>query len=364
MPMTLVDRPMSTETDEIKLRQKFYYKQAYFYKSAALFQQGIPDLIWVEDNIDEILNSAALQTHTDKEDVYESRSYCLNIKYREKASSQEFSPLHSKDAQEGDDAIEVPVNSTTNHGEATTSEDIKHQIEEERLRNPYKEDTVQEEIVGDNVEYQPCLVEFTVWRASTSLIDGVVPSVSETIEEAGDVALDAVMGYDAKKDCEEGNVEGQNGIFYNDTCHYYSVLERLCVQIGFDPSSEQQPIYYDKGCYRDLEPTLYKNAESGKYYDFSSAVSIELRSNLDPYMVFAFTRDNLGTDFTIFFYMSIFALHFSAISLCIVMYYYCCAFKKLDPNDRNHDLHNRTATPHSEFDSELEFKDYRNRNLN
>jgi hypothetical protein len=98
MPMTLVDKPMNFEKDEIKLRKQFFYKQAYFYKSAALFQQGIPDLIWVADSIDEIFNTAAKQTHTDKEDVYESQSYCLNIKYRESSSSSNFATLHSKDA--------------------------------------------------------------------------------------------------------------------------------------------------------------------------------------------------------------------------------------------------------------------------
>jgi hypothetical protein len=81
------------------------------------------------------------------------------------------------------------------------------------------------------------LVQFAVWKASSSLIDDVAPNLGESIEEAGDVALDAVMGYDAKKGCEEGNVEGQNGIFYNETCHYYNVLERLCVKIGFDSES-------------------------------------------------------------------------------------------------------------------------------
>jgi hypothetical protein len=36
MPLTFVDKPMAFEKDEIRLRQKFYYKQAYFYKSQAL----------------------------------------------------------------------------------------------------------------------------------------------------------------------------------------------------------------------------------------------------------------------------------------------------------------------------------------
>ena len=72
IPLTFVDKPMAFEKDEIRLRQKFFYKQAYFYKSQALLHQNIQDTIWVEDSIDEILNSAAVETSTDKEDVYQS----------------------------------------------------------------------------------------------------------------------------------------------------------------------------------------------------------------------------------------------------------------------------------------------------
>ena len=61
-PLTFVDKPMAFEKDEIRLRQKFYYKQAYFYKSQALNNQNISDVIWVEDSIDGILESAAVET--------------------------------------------------------------------------------------------------------------------------------------------------------------------------------------------------------------------------------------------------------------------------------------------------------------
>jgi len=50
--MSLVDRPMSFEKDEIKLRDKFFYKQAYFYKQGALQKQNISDIIWVGKNLD------------------------------------------------------------------------------------------------------------------------------------------------------------------------------------------------------------------------------------------------------------------------------------------------------------------------
>jgi hypothetical protein len=81
---------MAFEKDEIRLRQKFYYKQAFFYKSQALAGQNISDVIWVEDSIDTILESAAVETQTDKEDVYQSQLYCLNIYFKFKDSKSDF----------------------------------------------------------------------------------------------------------------------------------------------------------------------------------------------------------------------------------------------------------------------------------
>lgn len=142
------------------------------------------------------------------------------------------------------------------------------------------------------------------------------------------------MGFDAKKNCEEGNVDGQNGIFYNDTCHYYNVLKRLCVKVAFDNESSYQPIYYDSGCYVEDQATLFKNAEPGQYYDFSSAVSMEVRSSQDPYMVFTYARENLGTDFSLFLYLSIFTFTVAVISSLMICYYYCFSLEKLNPMDR------------------------------
>ena len=42
---------MSFEKDEIKLKDKFQYKQAYFYKAKALAEQNIEDVLWIESNI-------------------------------------------------------------------------------------------------------------------------------------------------------------------------------------------------------------------------------------------------------------------------------------------------------------------------
>lgn len=50
---------MSGEKDEIALKHKFYYQQAFFYRSKALKHQSISDVLWVENNIEAIVNQSA-----------------------------------------------------------------------------------------------------------------------------------------------------------------------------------------------------------------------------------------------------------------------------------------------------------------
>jgi hypothetical protein len=47
-------------------------------------------VIWVEDSIDGILESSAVETQTDKEEVYQSQLYCMNIYFKEKDSKKDF----------------------------------------------------------------------------------------------------------------------------------------------------------------------------------------------------------------------------------------------------------------------------------
>jgi len=75
---------------------------------------------------------------------------------------------------------------------------------------------------------------------------------------------------------------------------------------------------------------LYSNAEVGKYYNFEHEVSVEVRSREDPYMVFAYTRDNLGTDFKIFLYMSMITILVVIISIFTVGYYWIFKFERID----------------------------------
>lgn len=60
--MELMDKPMAYEKDEIKLRERFFYKQAYHYKSEALQSQNISDVLWIESTLDNILKEAAKET--------------------------------------------------------------------------------------------------------------------------------------------------------------------------------------------------------------------------------------------------------------------------------------------------------------
>ena len=65
-----------------------------------------------------------------------------------------------------------------------------------------------------------------------------------------------------------------------------------------------------------------------KYYKLTQEVSVEVRSSEDPYMVFAYTRDSLGTDFTIFLFLAIACSIIAFICSIIVIYYYCCFLEK------------------------------------
>jgi hypothetical protein len=83
---------------------------------------------------------------------------------------------------------------------------------------------------------------------------------------------------------------------------------------------------------------------------------MEVRNSEDPYMVFAYTRDNLGTDFTLFFFLSALSFFVALVCFFIVTYYYCCVLVRDDSNDPL-----KTQVPHS-YDSDMEFRQYRNRN--
>jgi hypothetical protein len=106
--MEWLDKPMAAEKDEIALRNKYFYKQSYFYQTKALKSQSISDVLWMESTIDKIIKKSAQQTQQDKDTVYSSMTYCLNINYRLKDRKNiTFNELHSGNIDE--DKIEVPL---------------------------------------------------------------------------------------------------------------------------------------------------------------------------------------------------------------------------------------------------------------
>jgi hypothetical protein len=143
-----LDKPMSFEKDEIALRNKFFYQEAFFFKGKSLKNENITDVIWIESNIDKIVNMSATQTQQEKDTVYSSQTYCLNINYRMKDSQNKtYSPLHSgnKDA----DKIQVPIIS------------YNQPLDDKKNLNPFKKVEFQEPIVG--ITEKPCLIPFVIW---------------------------------------------------------------------------------------------------------------------------------------------------------------------------------------------------------
>ena len=88
-------------------------------------------------------------------------------------------------------------------------------------------------------------------------------------------------------------------------------------------------MYFDSGCFEDNEASLFKPTAVGQYYDFSHEVSVEVRSRLDPYMVFSYSKYNLGTDFTLFFWLSVLMLSLAAYAFLSVFYMFCFQMERI-----------------------------------
>lgn len=95
--MDFLDRPMAFEKDEIKLRRRFQYSQAYFYKAHALSSLNISDVLWVENSIKNIIADSEKKEESENDSVYEGKQYCLNVGFRRKNQhGAGFKPLHSR----------------------------------------------------------------------------------------------------------------------------------------------------------------------------------------------------------------------------------------------------------------------------
>ena len=97
---------------------------------------------------------------------------------------------------------------------------------------------------------------------------------------------------------------------------------------------------------------MFRNTQVGQYYDYGHEVSVEVRSNEDPYMVFSYSKYNLGTDFTMFLYLSACCAVMATWAFFYMCYMFCCKLERKPDGDS-------TAVPRSaggepdHFDGEI-----------
>ena len=83
----------------------------------------------------------------------------------------------------------------------------------------------------------------------------------EEIKKIETEVKDEIMNTNSKKDCE---AVGNNGVYFNNTCHFYSILHRICMKINFyddltdDSKLSEDRVFYDGGCFTGLDPLLFK----------------------------------------------------------------------------------------------------------
>jgi hypothetical protein len=177
--ITLWDKPSRNDTDEQKLREKYFYKQAYFYEVGALKNADTKDLMFVPGSIDRILMQSKLYNTTESgEGIYESNTYCLNIEYRYKNATgnekDKFKQLYSyfpdSDLMEQERTIPAPP------------------PPKKKEKNPFKpqeEEEPEPEPQGPTVETYniPCLVQFNTWREKEKSQFEPINFLNENLEQ-------------------------------------------------------------------------------------------------------------------------------------------------------------------------------------
>lgn len=93
---------------------------------------------------------------------------------------------------------------------------------------------------------------------------------------------------------------------------------------------------------------MYKNTQVGQYYDYGHEVAVEVRSNEDPYMVFSYSKYNLGTDFTVFLYLCAICGFMSTFAIFQIFYMFCCKLERRPDSDS-------TTVPKSNFNADIGF---------
>jgi hypothetical protein len=111
------------------------------------------------------------------------------------------------------------------------------------------------------------LIPFVIWREKdVSILPEPVDTIASELDKIENQLEDVLLDTNSKKDCELND-----GIFVDDTCHYYEVLNKLCAKVKFTTSEKTGEVtgaYFENGCYASSEAGLYQNAKVGNYYDF------------------------------------------------------------------------------------------------
>lgn len=173
------------------------------------------------------------------------------------------------------------------------------------------------------------MVPFVIWQ-EVGIDDQEAEETTDNklqteIKKVGSDLKNTILDTSSRKECEM-----ESGIFIKSVCHYYQVLSDLCIKVNFDfdDNGKVTGLHYVNGCYADGSAMKFKPAKVGSYYDFETSVNLQIRATQDPYMVLTYTRDNLGTDFRVFLYLSIFCLVGTMVASTVVIYYLCCYFEK------------------------------------
>lgn len=85
-------------------------------------------------------------------------------------------------------------------------------------------------------------------------------------------------------------------------------------------------------------------------------MSVEVRSKIDPYMVFSYSKYNLGTDFTLFFWMSITCFVMMTYNFLVICYMFCCNMQRIPKTaviETSHEASQRKNKGQYDFDTEI-----------
>ena len=88
-----------------------------------------------------------------------------------------------------------------------------------------------------------------IWqeRDVSVLMPEEIVSMTEEINQFKNQVKDTIFDTNSKEECEMSD-----GIFIDDTCHFYQVLTKLCIKINFDTDPDNNTVngvYFEDGCY-------------------------------------------------------------------------------------------------------------------